>query len=128
VFVFTCLALSTCYVHGAIAMALVSLCVLVGEGAGSRSWVPAAKVAALVAATLCAVVAFLPGYLTSSVTWRVMGTAAVVNDKPVHRALVAESERGDPHSAAACRPGKRPGHGKAAGASAMAEAPATSGC
>ena len=85
VFVFTYLALSVGYVHSAIGMALVSLCVLVGEGARSRSWLPAAKVAAKVAAVaiaaaMCALVTFLPGYLTSAVTWRVIGAAAVVND------------------------------------------------
>jgi hypothetical protein len=80
-FVFAYLALSIGYVHSAIGMALISLCVLVGEGVRSRSWVPAAKVAAVaIAAALCGVVTFLPGYLTSSVTWRVIGTAEVVND------------------------------------------------
>ena len=74
VFVFTYLALSIGYVHSAIGMALVSLCVLVGEGMRSRSWVPAAKVAAVAtAAALCGLVTFLPGYLTASVTWRVLG-------------------------------------------------------
>jgi hypothetical protein len=73
-FVFAYLALSIGYVHSAIGMALVSLCVLVGEGLRSRSWVPAAKVAAVaIAAALCGLVTYLPGYLTSSVTWRVMG-------------------------------------------------------
>lgn len=81
VFVFTYLALSIGYVHGAIGMALVSGCVLVGEGMRSRSWVPAAKVAAVaIAAALCGLLTYLPGYLTSSVTWRVMGTADVVNN------------------------------------------------
>ena len=80
VFLFTYLALSIGYVHSAIGMALVSLCVLVGEGLRSRSWVPAAKVAAAaVAAALCGLVTFLPGYLTSSVTWRVIGTAVNTN-------------------------------------------------
>jgi len=41
VFVFTYLALSVGYVHGAIGMALVSGCVLVGERMRSRSWIPA---------------------------------------------------------------------------------------
>ena len=81
VFVFTYLALSIGYVHSAIGMALVSLCVLVGEGVRSRSWVPAAKVAAVaIAAALCGLVTFLPGYLTSSVTWRVIGKQAVNNN------------------------------------------------
>jgi hypothetical protein len=81
VFVLTYLALSIGYVHGAIAMGLVCLCVLVGEGLQSRSWVPAAKVAAVgIAAALCAVVTFLPQYLTSSVTWRLVGTQAVLNN------------------------------------------------
>ena len=81
VFVFTYLALSIGYVHSAIGMALVSLCVLVGEGVRSRSWAPAAKVAVVAfAAALCGMVTYLPGYLTSSVTWRVIGAAAVVND------------------------------------------------
>src|SRR5665647_1551636 len=61
--------------------ALVSLCVLVGEGVRSRSWVPVAKVAAVaIAAALCGLVTFLPGYLTSSVTWRVIGKQAVNNN------------------------------------------------
>jgi hypothetical protein len=73
-FVFAYLALSIGYVHSAIGMGLVSLCVLLGESLRSRSWVPAAKVAAVAtAAALCALVTFLPGYLTSSVTWRVIG-------------------------------------------------------
>ena len=81
VFVLTYLALSIGYVHGAIGIGLVSGCVMVGEGMRSRSWVPALKVALVaIAAALCGLVTFLPGYLTSSVTWRVMGTAAVVND------------------------------------------------
>ena len=81
VFVFTYLALSVGYVHAAIGMGLVALCVLVGEGVRSRSWVPAEKVAAVaIAAALCAAVTFLPEYLTSPVTWRVTGTAAVIND------------------------------------------------
>ena len=76
VFIFTYLALSIGYVHSAIGIALVSLCVLVGEGLRSRSWVPAAKVAAVaLAAALCGVLTFLPGFLTSSVTWRVIGGA-----------------------------------------------------
>ena len=73
VFVFTYLALSIGYVHSAIGIALVSLCVLVGEGMRSRSWVTAAKVAAVaIAAALSGLVTFLPGFLTASVTWRVM--------------------------------------------------------
>ena len=80
VFVFTYLALSIGYVHSAIGIALVSACVLVGEGLRSRSWVSAAKVAAVaIAAALCGLVTFLPGYLTSSVTWRVIGTAVNTN-------------------------------------------------
>jgi hypothetical protein len=80
-FVFTYLALSIGYVHGAIGMGLVSLCVLVGEGVRSRSWVPSPKVAAVaIAAALCGVVTFLPEYLTSSVTWRLVGTQAVLNN------------------------------------------------
>jgi hypothetical protein len=80
VFVFTYLALSIGYVHSAIGIALVSLCVLVGEGLRSRSWVPVAKVAAVaIAAALCGIVTFLPGFLTSSVTWRVIGTATNTN-------------------------------------------------
>ncbi|MDQ1482556.1 MAG: hypothetical protein QOF35_632 [Actinomycetota bacterium] len=77
VFVFTYLALSIGYVHSAIGMALVSLCVLVGEGLRSRSVVPAAKVAAVaIAAAMCGLITFLPGYLTAAVTWRVVGAAA----------------------------------------------------
>lgn len=79
VFVLTYLALSVGYVHSAIGMALVSLCVLIGEGVRSRSWIPAAKVAGVaIAAALCGLLTFLPGYLTSSVTWRVIG--GVVNN------------------------------------------------
>lgn len=81
VFIFTYLALSIGYVHGAIGIALVSGCVLVGEGMRSRSWVPALKVAVVaIAAALCGLLTFLPGYLASSVTWRVMGTAGVLNN------------------------------------------------
>lgn len=80
-FVFAYLALSIGYVHSAIAMGLVAFCVMVGEGVRSRSWVPAVKVAAVsVAAALCGVVTFLPGYLSSPFTWRVMGAAKIVND------------------------------------------------
>ncbi len=81
VFAFTYLALSIGYVHSAIGIALVLLCVLVGEGVRSRSWVPAAKVGAVaIAAALCGAVTFLPGILTSAVTWRVIDTAGVVNN------------------------------------------------
>jgi hypothetical protein len=81
VFVFTYLALSVGYVHGAIGMGLVSACVLVGEGVRTRSWVPAGKVAAVaIAAAACGVVTFLPEYLSSSVTWRVVGTQSVLNN------------------------------------------------
>jgi hypothetical protein len=80
VFVFTYLTLSIGYVHSAIGIALISACVLVGEGLRSRSWVPAAKVAAVAtAAALCGLITFLPGFLTSSVTWRVIGTATNTN-------------------------------------------------
>ena len=103
VFVFTYLALSVGYVHSAIGMALVSLCVLVGEGVRSRSWVPAAKVAVVaIAAALCGLLTFLPGYLTSSVTWRVIRGSR--QRQHVHRALVGEPERGDSHGSA-CDPG-----------------------
>lgn len=77
-FVFTYLALSVGYVHSAIGMALVSLCILVGEAARSRSWVPAARVAAVaIAGALCALITYLPGYLTSPVTWRAFGAQKV---------------------------------------------------
>jgi hypothetical protein len=80
-FVFAYLALSIGYVHSAIGMGLVALSLLVGEGVRSRSWLPAAKVAVVsIAAALCGVVTFLPGYLTSPITWRVMGAARIVND------------------------------------------------
>ena len=80
VFVFTYLTLSIGYVHSAIGIALISACVLVGEGLRSGSWVPAAKVAAVAtAAALCGLITFLPGFLTSSVTWRVVGTATNTN-------------------------------------------------
>ena len=72
-FAFTYLALSVGYVHSAIGMALVALCVIVGEALRSRSWVPAAKVFVVaLAAGLCGLVTYLPAYLTSAVTWRVM--------------------------------------------------------
>jgi hypothetical protein len=80
-FVFAYLALSIGYVHSAIGMGLVALCVMVGEGVRSRSWVPAVKIAVVsIAAALCGVVTFLAGYLTSPFTWRVMGAAKIVND------------------------------------------------
>jgi hypothetical protein len=80
VFVFTYLTLSIGYVHSAIGIALISGCVLVGEGLRTRSWAPAAKVAAVAtAAALCGLITFLPGFLTSSVTWRVIGTATNTN-------------------------------------------------
>jgi hypothetical protein len=81
VFVFTYLALSVGYVHGAIGMALVSGCVLLGERMRSRSWVPALRVAAVaIAAALCGLVTYLPGYLTSSVTWRAAGAGVTINN------------------------------------------------
>ena len=80
VFAFTYLALSVGYPYAAIGMGLFSSCVLIGEALRSRSWVPAAKVAAVsLAAALCSLVTYLPGYLTSSVTWRVLGAAGIVN-------------------------------------------------
>src|SRR5674476_1291675 len=51
-----------------------------GDARRSRSWVPAAKVAAVsLAAALCSLVTYLPGYLASAVTWRVLGAAGIVN-------------------------------------------------
>ena len=81
VFVFTYLALSIGYPYGVIGMGLFALCAMTGEALRSRSWGPAAKIAAVsVAAALCAVVTYLPGYLTSPVTFRVLGTAGIVNN------------------------------------------------
>jgi hypothetical protein len=81
VFVFTYLALSIGYPYGAIGMGIFALCALTCEALRSRSWVPAAKIAAVsVAAALCSVVTFLPGYLTSPVTFRVLGAAGIVNN------------------------------------------------
>lgn len=79
-FVFLYLAISVGYVHAALMAGVVTGCLMVGEGIYSGKWLPSLRVAAVGASAAAAgAITFLPGVLTSSVTWRT-GADGVFND------------------------------------------------
>lgn len=79
-FVFLYLAISVGYVHAAVMAGVMIGSVAIGEWVFQRAWRPAARVAAVgIAAAACGAITFLPGVLTSSVTWR-SGTEGTFND------------------------------------------------
>lgn len=79
-FAFLYLAISVGYVHAAVMAGVMIGSVAIGEWVHQRQWRPAARVAAVgVAAAACGAITFLPGVLTSSVTWR-SGTEGTFND------------------------------------------------
>ncbi len=79
-FVFLYLAISVGYVHAAVMAGVMIGAVVIGEFVHQRRWRPAARVAAVgIAAAACGAITFLPGVLTSSVTWR-SGDEGTFND------------------------------------------------
>ncbi|KAA0024612.1 hypothetical protein [Antrihabitans cavernicola] len=79
-FVFLYLAISVGYVHAALMAGVVTACLMVGEGVYSGKWLPSLRVATVGAAAAAAgAITFLPGVLTSAVTWRT-GADGVYND------------------------------------------------
>ncbi|TSE00712.1 YfhO family protein [Skermania sp. ID1734] len=80
VFVFLYLAITVGYVHAALMSGLVIACLIAGEWLVARSWRPAARVAAAgIAAAAAGAITYLPGVLSSGVTWR-DGAQGVVNN------------------------------------------------
>lgn len=79
-FVFLYLAISVGYVHAAVMAGVVVGSVAIGEWVFQRQWRPALRVAGVgIAAAACGAITFLPGVLTSSVTWR-SGEEGTFND------------------------------------------------
>ncbi|ORI27250.1 hypothetical protein BJI47_02470 [Rhodococcus sp. 1168] len=79
-FVFLYLAISVGYVHAAVMAGVVVGSVAIGEWVFQRQWRPALRVAGVgIAAASCGAITFLPGVLTSSVTWR-SGEEGTFND------------------------------------------------
>jgi len=79
-FAFLYLAISVGYVHAAVMAGVMIGSVAIGERVFQREWRPALRVAAVgIAAAACGLITFLPGVLTSSVTWR-SGEEGTFND------------------------------------------------
>nr|WP_296770702.1 hypothetical protein [Rhodococcus sp. (in: high G+C Gram-positive bacteria)] len=79
-FVFLYLAISVGYVHAAVMAGVMIGSVAIGEYVFQRNWRPALRVASVgIAAAACGAITFLPGVLTSSVTWR-SGDEGTFND------------------------------------------------
>ena len=79
-FVFLYLAISVGYPHAAIAAGLLVGCVIIGERLDQGRWKPGLKLAgAAASAAACGALTFLPGLLSSSVTWR-SGQGNLYND------------------------------------------------
>lgn len=79
-FVFLYLAISVGYPHAAIAAGLLTGCLVIGERLDQGRWKPGLKLAAAAAsAAACGALTFLPGLLSSSVTWR-SGQGNLYND------------------------------------------------
>ncbi len=79
-FAFFYLAISVGYPHAAIAAGLLTGCVVIGERINQGRWLPGLRLAAAAAAAAaCGALTFLPGLLSSSVTWR-SGQGNLYND------------------------------------------------
>ncbi|WP_207890831.1 hypothetical protein [Rhodococcus sp. Eu-32] len=79
-FVFLYLAISVGYVHAAVMAGVMIGSLAIGEWVFQRRWQPAARVATVgIAAAACGAITFLPGVLTSAVTWR-SGVEGAFND------------------------------------------------
>lgn len=79
-FIFLYLAISVGYVHNALMAGVVVGCLMIGEYAYQKDWhVPVKLAATGIAAAACGAITFLPGVLTSSVTWR-SGAEGTIND------------------------------------------------
>jgi hypothetical protein len=80
VFVFLYLAISVGYVHAALMAGVVAGAVMIGEYIFTKALWPSLRLAAVsVAAAACGAVTFLPGVLSSAVTWRT-GQEGTLND------------------------------------------------
>ncbi|GGG29497.1 hypothetical protein GCM10007304_49170 [Rhodococcoides trifolii] len=80
VFVFLYLAISVGYVHAALMAGVTAGAVMIGEYIHTRQLWPSLRLAAVsVAAAACGAVTFLPGVLSSAVTWRT-GQEGTLND------------------------------------------------
>lgn len=79
-FAFLYLAISVGYVHAAVMAGVMIGSLAIGEWVFQRRWQPAARVASVgLAAAACGAITFLPGVLTSAVTWR-SGDEGTFND------------------------------------------------
>ncbi|MFD4369000.1 hypothetical protein [Rhodococcus sp. NPDC058521] len=79
-FVFLYLAISVGYAHAALLAAVTIGALMIGEYVYRRKWQDVVRLAAVgVAAASAAAIAFLPGVLTSDVTWRT-GNEGALND------------------------------------------------
>ncbi|MFC4606077.1 hypothetical protein [Rhodococcus kronopolitis] len=80
VFVFLYLAISVGYVHAALMAGVTVGALMIGEYVYRPQWRTTVKLAAVgVSAAACGAITFLPGLLTSSVTWRT-GEEGALND------------------------------------------------
>ncbi|WP_194150327.1 hypothetical protein [Prescottella subtropica] len=80
VFIFLYLAISVGYVHSFLMSGVLIGCLMIGEYLHQRRGRPSLSLAAVgVAAAACGAVTYLPGLLTSSVTWR-SGEEGTLND------------------------------------------------
>ncbi|WP_328813873.1 hypothetical protein [Rhodococcus sp. NBC_00297] len=80
VFAFLYLAISVGYVHAALMAGVAAGAVMIGEYLRARVLMPVIRLGAVsIAAALCGAVTFLPGVLTSGVTWR-SGAEGTLND------------------------------------------------
>lgn len=78
-FVFLYFAISVGYVFPALVAGIVSGSVMIGERIRQRAWWPSLRLGAVaVSAALCGMITYLPGALSSSVTWR--ADQGVTND------------------------------------------------
>lgn len=80
VFAFLYLAISVGYVHAALMAGVTAGAVMIGEYLRARELAPVLRLAAVsTTAALCGAITFLPGVLTSGVTWR-SGAEGTLND------------------------------------------------
>ncbi|MFG1785539.1 hypothetical protein ACGFIU_24160 [Rhodococcus oryzae] len=79
-FAFLYLAISVGYAHSALMAGVLIGCLMIGEYLHQRRWRPSLLLGGVgVAAAACGAITFLPGMLSSSVTWRT-GEEGALND------------------------------------------------
>ncbi|MGW6376594.1 hypothetical protein ACWFRB_11105 [Rhodococcus sp. NPDC055112] len=79
-FAFLYLAISVGYAHSALMAGVLIGCLMIGEYLYQRRWQPSLLLGGVgVAAAACGAITFLPGMLSSSVTWRT-GEEGALND------------------------------------------------